>query len=171
MHKRIEARPTYSQYLDTYMLINDFLEYTIRVGGMSETELANQAMVMLTAGAETSAIALTASLWYLSQPEHAHCLDRLRQEVRSTFRNPIKVTGDATARLPYLNAVLEGFLLLPVGPPRVSPLGGETVDGTFVPGGVYMSADVWSIHHDARTVGDHPDTFKPERWCDSLAKP
>ncbi|KAL4749788.1 hypothetical protein BDW72DRAFT_213855 [Aspergillus terricola var. indicus] len=166
--KRIEAGPTRSD-------VDDFLAHAIRAGGMSDTELADQAMVLLTAGAETSATALTATLWYLSQPAHAHCLERLRAEVRGAFSSPADVTGDATARLPYLNAVLEETMRLfppsPVGPPRISPAGGETVDGTFVPGGVYVSADVWTIHHDARTVGARPDAFEPERWCNGRQKP
>ena len=85
------------------------------------------------------------------------------------------MTGDATARLPYLNAVLEETMRIfppsPVGPPRVSPPGGELVDGTFVPGGTYVSTDVWTIHHDARTVGKFPDKFMPERWCDWPNRP
>ncbi|KAL4892367.1 cytochrome P450 [Aspergillus ambiguus] len=173
--KRIEAGPARSNGIGDRAPVDDFLAHAIRSGWMSDTELANQAMVMLTAGAETSATALTATLWYLSQPEHAHCLDRLRAEVRTAFSSPAGVTGDATARLPYLNAVLEETMRLfppsPVGPPRVSPQGGETVDGTFVPGGVYVSADVWTIHRDARTVGERPTSFEPERWLDVPTKP
>ncbi|KAL4863043.1 hypothetical protein BDV12DRAFT_189956 [Aspergillus spectabilis] len=173
--KRIEAGPTRSSATGNRAPVDDFLEHAIRAGAMSDTELANQAMVMLTAGAETSATALTAVLWYLSQPAQAHCLARLRVEVRAAFASPADATGDATARLPYLNAVLEETMRLfppsPVGPPRVTPEGGESVDSTFVPSGVYVSADVWTIHRDARTVGEHPEKFEPERWCDAPKKP
>ncbi|KAF9894168.1 hypothetical protein FE257_009141 [Aspergillus nanangensis] len=137
--KRIEAGPARSGNTGNPALVDDFLAHAIR-GGMSDTELANQAMVMLTAGAETSATALTAALLFLSQPVNAPCLARLRAEVRGAFTTAADVTGDGTARLPYLNAVLEETLRLfppsPVGPPRVSPLGGESVDGVFIPGGV-----------------------------------
>ena len=171
--KRIESGP--ARRTSDNSTIDDFLAHAIRAGGMSDTQLADQAMVMLTAGAETSATALTAAMWYLSKPEHAHCLSRLRSEVREAFATPADVTGDATAKLSYLYAVLEETMRLfppsPVGPPRVSPPGGEVVDGVFVPGGVYVSADVWTIHHDARTVGESPEEFKPERWCDSTGKP
>ncbi|KAL5338154.1 cytochrome P450 [Aspergillus crustosus] len=171
--KRIEASPAKTPTA----LVDDFLAHAIRAGTMSESELANQAMVILTAGAETSATALKAAFWDLSQPAHAHCLQRLRDEIRRTFPTLADITGDATARLPYLNAVLEETMRLfppsPVGPPRVSPHGGETVDGDFVPGGVYVSADVWTIYGDARTVGDEAEKFRPEGWCDvpASAKP
>lgn len=167
--KRIETGPAQSSTSERAM-VDDFLAHAIRTGSMSDTELANQAMVILTAGAETSATVLTSTLWYLSLPEYAHCLKRLKSEIRSTFDNAQYVTGDATARLPYLNAVLEETMRIfppsPVGPPRVSPPGGELVDGTFIPGGTYVSTDVWTIHRDSRTVGDFPDKFIPERWCD-----
>ncbi|KAL4921173.1 cytochrome P450 [Aspergillus aurantiobrunneus] len=172
--KRIESGPARSTD-GARAPVDDFLEHAIRAGGMQDTDLANQAMVMLTAGAETSATALTAAIWYLSQPAHAPCLARLRDEIRSAFSSSSDVTGDATARLPYLNAVLEETMRLfppsPVGPPRVSPAGGETVDGTFVPGGVYVSADVWAIHRDARSVGERPEQFEPERWIEGPTKP
>lgn len=159
----------------SHAVVDDFFVHAIRAGGMSDTELADQAMVILEAGAETSATALTAAIWYLSQPETEHCLARLRTEVRGSFPSPALVTGEATSKLPYLNAVIEETLRLfppaPVGPPRVSPVGGETIDGTFVQEGVYVSADVWSIHRDERAVGDYPDEFRPERWIGGLKKP
>lgn len=59
----------------------------------------------------------------------------------------------------------------PVGPPRVSP--GETVDGIYVPKGVYVSGDIWSFTHDPRNVEGPwaPDVFEPARWIDTDRKP
>ncbi|KAL5047090.1 cytochrome P450 [Aspergillus fruticulosus] len=53
--KRIEAGPARSD-------VDDFRAHAIRASRMSDTELADQAMILLTAGAETSATALTAAL-------------------------------------------------------------------------------------------------------------
>lgn len=105
----------------------------------------------LTAGAETSATALAAAIWYLSRPSYVHCLARLQDEIRNGFERYEDITGDAVAQLPYLNAVLEETMRLmppsPVGPPRISP--GDTVDGVYVPKGVYVSADIWCKHNSS----------------------
>lgn len=148
--------------------VEDFLAPAI--GKLSEEQLAHQGFIFLTAGAETSATALAAAVWYLSRPAHAHCLARLQDEVRNGFARYEDITGDAVAHLPYLNAVLEETMRLmppsPVGPPRVSP--GETVDGVYVPKGVYVSADIWSFTRDPRNVEGPagPDVFEPSRWVD-----
>ncbi|KAK7711898.1 hypothetical protein SLS64_005169 [Diaporthe eres] len=148
--------------------VEDFLAPAI--GKLSEEQLAHQGFIFLTAGAETSATALAAAAWYLSRPAHAHCLARLQDEVRNGFARYEDITGDAVAHLPYLNAVLEETMRLmppsPVGPPRVSP--GETVDGVYVPKGVYVSADIWSFTRDPRNVEGPagPDVFEPSRWVD-----
>ena len=49
----------------------------------------------------------------------------------------------------------------PVGPPRISP--GETVDGIYVPKGVYVSTDIWTLHRDPRLM-ESPEKFDPSRW-------
>lgn len=121
----------------------------------------------LTAGAETSATTLAATVWFLSQPENAHCLEQLQLEVRTGAATYDDLTGDAVLSLPYLHAVLEETMRImppaPIGPQRVSP--GETVDGLYIPKGVYVSADLWTIGHDPRNVED-PETFRPGRWLD-----
>ncbi|KAL4990272.1 cytochrome P450 [Aspergillus falconensis] len=89
--KRIEAGPARSD-------VDDFRAHAIRASRMSDTELADQAMILLTAGAETSATALTAALWYLSRPAHAHCLERLRTEMRGAFVSPADVDAVGVSR-------------------------------------------------------------------------
>lgn len=115
---------------------------------------------------------MAAAVSFLTQPEYAHCLEQLQREIRTTFASYDDLTGDAVARLPYLHAVLEETMRImppaPMGPPRVSP--GETVDGVYVPKGVYVSADMWTMTHDPRNNMQDPEKFEPERWLDGGGK-
>lgn len=64
-------------------------------------------------------------------------LNRLSQEIRSTFRTDSEITSAQCVPLPYLNAVIEETLRIypPVAThlPRVVPKGGATVAGEFLP--------------------------------------
>lgn len=92
--------------------------------------------------------------------------------MRTTFAAYGDITGNATARLPYLNAVLEETMrLIPpagMGAARVSP--GETVEGRFIPAGVFVSSESYTMAHDPRNAVD-PEAFRPERWLAGGEKP
>ncbi|KAK7914065.1 Cytochrome P450 monooxygenase BOA3 [Apiospora marii] len=137
--------------MDETMERTDLLTHPIRSGKLDPAELANNAQVLLTAGAETSATTLTAITYLLAT--HPGCRARLADE------------------LPYLNAVLEEALRIfppsPLGPPRVSP--GETVDGHFIPKGIYVGCDTYSLHLNPRNA-PAPHSFHPERWLQGAAE-
>jgi len=65
--------------------------------------------------------------------------EKLKQEIRGRFKTSSEINSMA-ATFPYLTAVISEIMRLvppmPFGTPRVVPEGGETVDGTWVPGGV-----------------------------------
>lgn len=147
----------------------DMFANVIRNGSMDEDQLASEANVFLTAGAETTATALAAALFFLTS--NLVCLSRLRDELETSFASVDDIDGDSTAALPYLNAVLEETLRIfppsPVGPPRKSP--GETVDGVFVPEGIYVSTDITSLHFDPENAPS-PHSWKPERWVGEAGK-
>ena len=69
-------------------------------------------------------------------------MHRLQQEIRSTFKSYDEIDGTSTRPLKYLNAVaLEAMRIYPPLPfalPRVVPLGGDTVEGHFLPEGVSL---------------------------------
>ncbi|KAH8647141.1 cytochrome P450 [Xylariales sp. PMI_506] len=142
----------------------DFLGPVIKSGKLSEDELASDAMIIIVAGAETTATVLTATMWFLAS--HEAVRRALAAEVRAAFASYADITADAAAGLTYLNAVLDESMRLfsPVGTggPRVSP--GETVDGVYVPEGTFVSTTVWYMYHDESNVGPEPRAFKPERW-------
>jgi cytochrome P450 len=100
------------------------------------------------AGADTVAVSTTLTLHYvLSIPK---VQDRLSMEIRSKFDKSEDITGQSTAMLPYLGAVIQegasSFDLFnsraanpPVvtaSPPRVTPPEGMIIEGKFIRGGV-----------------------------------
>ena len=105
---------------------------------MTLGEMEATFMILTTAGSETTATALSGTLNYLTI--HTDKLDTLATEIRSSFAREEAITLDALQGLPYMNAVIhEGLRLCPLVPimlPRIVPDGGDTVCGTWLPGGV-----------------------------------
>lgn len=111
----------------------DFVSFFSR--GLTDEELHENAALMLLAGSETSATALSAATYYLST--HKAVLDKVCKEVRSAFHREDEITFASVSHLSYLNAVIEeGFRIFPTVPitnPRFSLPGGTVIDGHFVP--------------------------------------
>ncbi|KAI0602099.1 cytochrome P450 [Biscogniauxia sp. FL1348] len=141
---------------------------------MTDTLVQTMAVSMAFAGSETTAISLSAVLYYLLRNEG--CLARLRAELdgaarrgRFADRRTGLVTWAESQRLPYLDAcVKEAFRLHPAaGLPleRVVPgPGGVDVAGRFVRAGTIVGCSAWIIHRRPEIWGDDVDAFRPERW-------
>lgn len=102
----------------------------------SEEWLLAQANVLVIAGSDTTATALTSITHFLSvYPEK---LRELQTEIRNAFGDMGQINNDSLQALPYLFAVIEeGLRIFPptaFGLPRISP--GALVDGHMVPAGV-----------------------------------
>ena len=86
--------------------------------GMSRSEIDSNANLLMLAGAETSATALSASTWYLWR--HPESLERLVNEIRTAFQREEDISIAGLSDLPYLHAVLRETLRLhPPGPVSV----------------------------------------------------
>lgn len=109
--------------------------------GMTREEINSTFTLLAIAGSDTSATALSGTINYLvNSPDK---LAELTREVRGSFKSRDKITLEALQHLPYLNAVLnEGLRLCPPVPwilPRRIAVGGDTVCGIWLPGGVSAS--------------------------------
>jgi cytochrome P450 len=74
-------------------------------------------------------------MFYLATHQQ-HCRT-LIDEIRTNFGSEEDITIAATAKLPFLNAIInESFRIyspLVAGMPRIAPKGGDTIAGVFVP--------------------------------------
>jgi cytochrome P450 len=129
---------------------DDFFRHIIEKGGYSRAGLERNADVLIVAGSETASTALTEMMHYLSQ--YPKCLKQLQKEVRGTFTSNEEISGTATAKLPYLHAVIEeGLRIYPpvaFGLKRTSP--SANIGSNYVAAGTLVSTDTWTLHHHER---------------------
>ncbi|KAI1412268.1 cytochrome P450 [Hypoxylon sp. FL1857] len=121
------------------------------------------------AGSDTTAISLSAILYYLLKNPQSYA--KLREEVVGSEK-----AGEASRfisfrqsqEMPYLQAVIKEALRLhpATGLPleRVVPSGGATIAGQFFPEGSIVGVNTWVEHRNTRIFGEDADEFKPERW-------
>ncbi|PWY88901.1 cytochrome P450 [Aspergillus sclerotioniger CBS 115572] len=113
---------------------------------------------------------LNTLLYFLLQDRH--CMKKLEEELLAAFRCIDEVSDSRLAKLPYFNACIdENFRIAPAFNggilQRVSC--GATVDGVYVPAGVGVAVDHYTLAH-SKQYWENPDAFYPERWLDSNGK-
>lgn len=90
------------------------------------------------AGTETTAGFLAGLFNHLLRDRRV--LQKLTDEIRSSFQSDADINFEDLRKLPYLTAVIDEGLRIfpsaPIGFVRTVPVGGDTVDGEYIPGGV-----------------------------------
>ncbi|HEX4353943.1 MAG TPA: cytochrome P450 [Polyangiales bacterium] len=132
---------------------------------MSDEQARDEAMTMLLAGHETTALALTYALFALSN--HPEVERKLREEIEASTDAP---SLRDLERMPYLDAVIKETLRLY---PPAWAFGREVVQpfslgGYELPVGVQVLASPYALHRDSRFFPE-PTRFMPERWLDGNA--
>ncbi len=124
----------------------DFCSYIFEMKdemNLNDWHMAAYSNSLIIAGSETTATAMSALTYWLCRTPHVY--EKLKDEVRSRYKSSSEITS-LSATFPYMTAVIYEILRIfppiPIGMPRISPKGGETVDGIFVPGGVSFQIDV-----------------------------
>lgn len=148
---------------------NDFMTYILRHNdekGMSVLEIEATMRILVLAGSETTATALSGIFGNLLR--NPSTMETLVGEIRDSFRHVSEIDADRVSSLPYLSAVIEeGLRLCPpvaLGMPRVVPASGATVSGHWLPGGTYVSASGFASNRSSLNFPDSPSTFEPSRW-------
>ncbi len=134
--------------------------------GMTDEQIRDEAMTLLLAGHETTANALTWTLYLLSQ--HPQVEARLHEEVDAGLGGRDASTADLP-RLAFVRAVIaESMRLYPpaylVGRRALEPY---AIPGTdyLVPARTVILLSQYLLHRDPR-FWDEPERFMPERWMD-----
>ena len=125
------------------------------------------------AGSDTTAVSLSATLYYLLKTPKA--MSALREEIR-TFGEEGRcsspnVTFAESQEMPYLQAVIkEAMRLHPAtGLPlwRVVPEGGADICGQYFPAGTVVGLNTWVAHYNEDVFGPDAKDFRPERWLEA----
>jgi cytochrome P450 len=135
---------------------------------MTDTQLRDEAMTIVLAGHETTALALSWAVMLLSQNPAA--LDQLVAEVDAELQGRRPTLEDIPC-LVFAGAVLQEAMRLY---PPIFGIGRETIaevelDGHVLPAGTSVYLVPWVIQRDPRFF-EVPEAFVPTRWLDGLAR-
>jgi cytochrome P450 len=161
--------------------IIDSLIEVLRERKITKSEFTGNAFVIVFAGFETTANALTFTMWLLAK--HQRVQEKLRHELRRKMADIRAQSGDssaATARLElelvelatgcdYLEMVInESLRLYPPVPGLACRQASTTCtlahNGLIIERGVNVIPSVFSIHRDKSIWGERANEFLPERF-------
>ncbi len=137
---------------------------------MTDDLLVDNIVSFLVAGYDTTALALTWTLYLLSQS--AEWEQRILEEVRDVAPSG-PVTSDHFSKLVCVQQVVkESLRLFPTAPIIVRDIVEDVeIGGVSIPAGTIGIIPIYAIHRH-RELWDDPDRFNPERFSpDAKAKP
>ncbi|MFH6786519.1 MULTISPECIES: cytochrome P450 [Methylobacterium] len=135
---------------------------------MDDRDVADNLLTFVTAGHETTALALTWAFYLLAHHPESEAL--VAAEVEAvTGGGPL--TADHVDALPYTRQViLEAMRLYPPVPVVVrAALRDVDLDGTPVKAGTPITIPIYAVHRHA-ALWDEPDRFDPARFAPEAAK-
>lgn len=137
--------------------------------GMDDDQLRDELLTLFLAGHETTALALSYSLWLLAR--HPELQRRAHDELAEVVgdRRP---TAMDSRRLPFLDAVFQESMRLYPPAWLVGRAASEdlVLDDVALPAGTVLLCPQWVVHRDARWFAD-PLRFDPDRWLAGIERP
>ena len=130
---------------------------------MTEEQVLDEASILLVAGHETSANALS-WMWYLLA-QHPEVVTKLRTEMTQVLGDRPATFADMPALGYSLQVIQETMRLYPPAwiLDRVAQED-DTYNGLPLPKGTLLSGYLYGIHH-ATKLWDEPEDFRPERFA------
>ena len=131
-------------------------------------------MLQILGGSDSTATAIRMIMLHiLSNPRvHAKLVKELDSQAPN-FSIPV-ITSAESRKLPYLQACIKEGLR--IWPPlqslqsKMSPPGGETVNGVFIPGGIEVAHSSMTTQRRKEIYDENPDFYIPERWTEAAAR-
>jgi cytochrome P450 len=134
---------------------------------MTDDDISNDLLIFMLAGHDTTATALTYSLWVLGH--HPEIQDRVAAEVAAIGDRELR--PEDVPRLEYTVQVLHEALRLCPPAAGVARLATRdiTVGGYRVEAGSLIAVGLYGLHHDP-ALWDRPSTFDPDRFSKERTK-
>jgi cytochrome P450 len=136
-------------------------------GTLTDLDVQHEAASLIVAGTDTTGTTLTYLTYALLQRPQLR--DAIEEEVET-------LNGDFTdadiENLPLLNAVINETLRLygaaPGALPRVAPAGGIVLSGFYIPEGVTVTTQSYTLHRNP-SIWQDPEKFDHTRWLPGAA--
>lgn len=139
---------------------DDDLLSTLLSSGMNDEEVRDQLVTFLLAGHETTALALTYTLYLLGK--HPDVQARVAEEVAGLGERP--QLGDDLPRTD--RAIREAMRLYPPTTLLMrETIEADEISGYEIPEGALVLCSQWATHRRSAFF-ENPDEFRPERWTD-----
>jgi cytochrome P450 len=134
--------------------------------GFPLEELYGECESLIIAGSDTTAIVMSAMLFYLARNPAVQA--KLAAEIVAAFSSSAEIkSGSKLHGCKYLRAFIqEGLRMTPpvsAEPSREVLPGGTEVDGNFFPAGLNVSTGLYCLSYNKDVYPD-PTKFRPERW-------
>ncbi|KAJ5381420.1 cytochrome P450 monooxygenase [Penicillium cataractarum] len=143
-------------------IFSGLVHESARDQSLSDEEVAIEAGNLIMAGSDTTAVTLTYLIWAVMCRPTLHA--QLENELASLSNNYQETDLEL---LPSLNATITETLRLygaaPGSLPRSVPEGGVKLSGYYIPAGITVSTQSYSIHRN-ETLFPEPENFNPSRW-------
>lgn len=142
--------------------------------GLKQQEAETEAMLQILGGSDSTATAIRMIMLHILSNPRVYA--KLMKELDSQAPNlstPV-ITSAESRRLSYLQACIKEGLR--IWPPlqslqsKISPPGGETVNGVFIPGGIEVAHSSMTTQRCKEIYGENTDFYIPERWTEAAAR-
>ncbi|MBX0297006.1 cytochrome P450 [Haloarcula nitratireducens] len=129
---------------------------------MSEEQIRDEAITLIVAGHETTAVSLTYTTYLLAQ--HPEIESKLVDELELVLDNEVPTMSDLPELTYTEQVVKESMRLFPPVPGIIREAKtADEISGYTIPAGSKVLLNQWVVHRDSRWYDD-PLAFEPERW-------